>query len=58
MLYVFLLTTFQKPILNWLGPWILYFRSFYASESLSLFIVNANLIQLNFDLAIILFIIG
>lgn len=58
MLYVSLLATFQKTLLNWLGSWILHLRSFYASESLSLFIVNAYLIQLNFDLATILFIIG
>jgi len=30
----------------------------YASESLSLFIISADLIQLKFDLATILFIIG
>lgn len=41
-----------------LGPWILHLRNFYASESLSLFIANAHLIQLNFDLATLLFNIG
>lgn len=54
MLYVSLLATSQKTSLNWLGPWILHLRSFYVSESLSLFIVNAHLSQLNFDLATIL----